>query len=90
MEETKMKEVDYYQILIALMIFIGFVMVLCLTASDRAVYSTTCYDVKGFEETITKIEKNCGSTFLAHAYGKSGWSVFKDSDYVSLDSCIGG
>lgn len=56
-----------------------------------------CYDFKELNETINKIEENCGSTFLSHAWNDtSNWYVFKTTyennqpnyNYYPLEDCL--
>jgi len=56
-----------------------------------------CYDFKELNETINKIEENCGSTYLTHSWNDtSNWYIFKTTyennqpnyNYYPLEDCL--
>ena len=56
-----------------------------------------CYDMKTLNESINKIQENCGSTQITHTWNdESNWYVFKTTykgnkpnyNYYKLEDCI--
>lgn len=56
-----------------------------------------CYNFKSLNETLNKINDNCGSTFITKEYDSNNWSVFKNNCnsegyckniYIDLDNCL--
>ncbi len=56
-----------------------------------------CYDMKTLNESINKIQENCGSTQITHGFNdESNWYVFKTTyegnkpnyNYYKLEDCI--
>jgi hypothetical protein len=82
-------------VIVLIMQFISFVLIIGIAGKSSIqinyVISTS------FNETLSTIEKNCGSVYITHMYGSNGWFVFKPMcvengyckyGYVPLEECL--
>jgi len=90
-KEERMKLVEVLIIIIIILLFIlGCNLIFEVLSKDQMI------NQPDFIANLEVINSNCGSTFLTHRYGSSGWYVFTEeckgeyckSVYIELGDCL--